>query len=308
MPRSIWTGSITFGLVNVPVKLYSAVSQKEVRFHMLHEKDGGRIRLKRFCSVEDEEVPYDEITKGYEIAKGQYVSIEREELEKFLPRSTKSIDIEDFVELGDIDPVFFEATYYLAPDKGADRAYSLLLEAMKRTNKVGVARIVLRTRQNLCTVRPKGNALVISTMNYADEIVSEDAIEDLPSATAHKPRDKELQMAEQLIESLTSAFEPDKYKDEYREKVLELIRAKAEGEKIEVEEEAPRGKVVDLMAALRASLKSAGKEQEVTGERRTYAHAAKTVRAPVKTKAKKTAGRKPAKARTKKPARKKKTG
>lgn len=303
MPRSLWTGSVSFGLVNVPVKLYSAVSHKEVRFNMLHQKDGGRIQLKRFCSVEDKEVSYDEISKGYEVAKGQYVSVTREELEKFHPRATRSIDIEDFVELEEIDPIFYEATYYLVPDRGAQRAYALLLEAMKRTRKVGVARVVLRTKQYLCAVRPKGNALVISTMNYADELIAEDAIEDLPAASASKLRDKELQMAEQLVDSLSGPFEPDKYKDEYRERVLELIRAKAEGEQIEVErDEAPRGKVVDLMAALRASLQGGGRgrDEEVSGERRHYAQAAHAARAKAPGGKKTKAAKKPAAAKARK--------
>ncbi len=200
MPRSIWSGAISFGLVNVPVKLYSAVSQKEVRFHMVHEKDGGRIRQKRVCSVDGDEVPYEEIIKGYEISPDRYVTVTREELEKFDPKATKSIDIEDFVELEEIDPIFFESTYYLAPDKGASKAYALLLAAMQKTGKVGIARLVLRTKQYLCAVRPKGDALVVSTMNYADEVVSADALEELPALKEFKPKEKELEMAEKLID------------------------------------------------------------------------------------------------------------
>lgn len=259
MPRSLWTGSISFGLVNVPVKLYSAISQKEVRFNMLHAKDGGRIHLKRFCSVEDKEVPYEEISKGYQIAKGQYVEISRDELAKFHPKATKSIDIQDFVDLEEIDPIFYEATYYLVPDKGAERAYTLLMEAMKRTKRVGVAHVVLRTKQYLCAIRPAGDALVLSTMLYADEVVPQSELGGLPDAGELDVNDRELGMAAQLIESLTvESFEPEKFHDDYRERVLALIEAKAAGEEV-VLRPAPQEppKVVDLMAALEASLAAA---------------------------------------------------
>ena len=174
MPRPIWSGSVSFGLVSVPVKLFSATSPKEVRFHMLHDKDGGRIHQKRVCSIDGQEVPWEHIAKGFEISKGRYVTVSREELDAFNPRATKAIEIEDFVDLGQIDPIFYESTYYLVPDRGANKPYALLVEAMKRTNKVGVARFVLRTKQYLAAVRPLGTALAISTMLYADEVVSQD--------------------------------------------------------------------------------------------------------------------------------------
>lgn len=258
MPRPIWTGSVSFGLVSVPVKLFSATSPKEVRFHMLHDKDGARIQQKRVCSADGQEVPWEHIVKGFEISKGRYVTVTREELESFNPRATKAIEIEDFVDLGQIDPIYYESTYYLVPDRGAAKPYALLVEAMKKTGKVGVARFVLRTKQYLAAVRPLGKALAISTMLYADEVVSQDELEDLPDS---KPSERELKMAEQLIASLEAKFDPEKYKDDYREQVLALLERKAEGEEIVAAEplREPRGKVVNLMDALQKSLAAAKK-------------------------------------------------
>jgi DNA end-binding protein Ku len=273
----MWTGAIRFGLVNVPVKLFSATAQKELSFHMLHDKDGGRIRQKRVCAVDGEEVPYDHVVKGYEIHKGQYVEISPEELARYHPKATQAIDIEDFVDLTEIDPIYYDRTYYLAPDRGAGKAYVLLLEAMKEMGKVGIARVVMRTKQYLCAVRPMGGALALSTLLYADEVRSLDEVEALPDEAELAPKPRELQMAKSLIDSLAAPFEPDKYKDEYREQVLKLIEQKAEGEELvgEPAEEAPKGKVVDLMAALEASLQEAK-----GGERRFRAQAAKASREP----------------------------
>ncbi|MGZ6141893.1 MAG: non-homologous end joining protein Ku, partial [Myxococcales bacterium] len=256
MPRPIWTGSISFGLVSVPVKLFSATSPKEVRFHMLHDKDGARIQQKRVCSADGEEVPWEHIVKGFEISKGRYVMVTRGELEAFNPRATRAIEIEDFVGLDQIDPIYYESTYYLVPDRGAAKPYALLVEAMKRAGKVGVARFVLRTRQYLAAVRPLGKALALSTMLYADEVVSQDELEGLPDS---KPAERELKMAEQLIGSLEAKFDAGKYKDDYREQVLALLERKAEGEEIVAEKpaQAPRGKVVSLMDALQKSLAAA---------------------------------------------------
>src|SRR3954471_23162920 len=258
MARPIWSGSISFGLVSVPVKLFSATSQKEVRFHMLHDKDGGRIHQKRVCSIDGDEVPWEHIVKGFEISKGRYVTVTREELESFNPRATKAIEIEDFVDLGQIDPIYYESTYYLVPDKGASKPYALLAEAMRRAGKVGVARFVLRTRQYLAAVRPMGRALAISTMLYKDEVVSQDDLDGLPDSQS-KPGERELKMAEQLIGSLQADFDPKKDKDDYREQVVALLEGTAEGEEIVGEEpaEEPRGKVVNLMDALQKSLAAA---------------------------------------------------
>src|SRR2546430_2091978 len=191
MARPIWSGSISFGLVSVPVKLFSATSPKEVRFHMLHDKDGARIQQKRVCSADGQEVPWEHIVKGFEISKGRYVTVTRAELEAFNPRATKAIEIEDFVDLEQIDPIYYESTYYLVPDRGASKPYALLVEAMKKTGKVGVAKFVLRTKQYLCAVRPLGKALAVSTMLYSDEVGSQDVLEGL-SDVHSKPGEGEL--------------------------------------------------------------------------------------------------------------------
>lgn len=266
MPRSIWSGAIAFGLVNVPVRLYGAVSAKEIRFHMLHDADGGRIRQERVCSVDGEKVAYEHIVKGFEVAKGRYVTLEPSELEAFAPQRTKSIDIEDFVLLEDIDPIYFDASYHVVPDKGAARAYALLISAMHETGRVAVGRMVMRTRQNLCALRPSGRGLLLSTMRYADEIVSQEAVElpDLKSSAS----EREMEMARQLVESLASDFEPEKYRDEYRDRVLELIEKKAEGEEIVAPPVEERAVVVNLADALAASLKEARGKAPARGERR----------------------------------------
>jgi DNA end-binding protein Ku len=256
MPRSMWSGAISFGLVNVPVKLYSAVSRKTVRFHQLNGKTGHRIAQKRVDSATNEEVQYEDIVKGYELTKERYVVITPEELEALDPEKSRTIDIEDFVDIEDIDPIYYDHPYYLVPDKGAAKAYGLLLQAMQESDKVAVARVVLRSKEQLVAIRPApGGVLMMETMIFADEVVPTDEIDDLPEANDLKVSDREVKMAQQLIDSLSSDFEPEKYRDEYREKVLELIERKAAGEEIAVQPEAPEPKKVpDLMAALEASL------------------------------------------------------
>ena len=252
----MWSGAISFGLVNVPVKLYSAVNRKTVRFHQLNGKTGTRIAQKRVDPATGDEVAYEDLVKGYELTKDHYVVITPEELDALDPEKTRTIDIEDFVDLVDIDPVYYDHPYYLIPDKGAAKAYGLLLNAMEESGKVAIARVVIRTKEQLVAIRPApGNVLMMETMIFADEVVPPDQIEDLPDAKELKASDRELKMAQQLIDSLSSDFEPDKYRDEYREKVLELIERKAAGEEIAVQPEAPQPKKVpDLMAALEASL------------------------------------------------------
>jgi DNA end-binding protein Ku len=256
MPRSMWSGAISFGLVNVPVKLYSAVSRKTVRFHQLNGKTGHRIAQKRVDSATNDEVAYEDIVKGYELTKERYVVITPDELDALDPEKTRTIDIEDFVDLSEIDPVYYDHPYYLVPDKGAAKAYGLLLNAMKESDKVAIARVVLRSKEQLVAIRPApGDVLMMETMIFADEVVDPVEIDDLPEAKELKVSDREIQMAQQLIDSLSSDFEPGKYRDEYREKVLELIERKAAGEEIAVQPEAPEPKKVpDLMAALEASL------------------------------------------------------
>jgi DNA end-binding protein Ku len=255
MPRSIWSGAISFGLVNVPVKLYSAVSRKTVRFHQLNRETGNRISQRRVDPDTGDDVSYDDIVKGYELTKDRYVVITPEELEALDPERTRTIDIEDFVDLEEIDPIFYDHPYYLVPDTGATKAYGLLLNAMRESGKVAIAKVVLRSKEQLVAIRPQDELLCMETMIFADEVVSHDSIDELPAASDLKASARELKMAQQLIDSLSTDWEPEKYRDEYREKVLELIERKAAGEEIAVQPEAPQpAKVPDLMAALEASL------------------------------------------------------
>ncbi|HZN88704.1 MAG TPA: Ku protein [Thermoleophilaceae bacterium] len=257
MPRAIWSGAISFGLVNIPVKLYSAVSKKTVRFHQIDSESGARIRQMR-VNPEGEEVPYDQIVKGYEIGPERYVTIEPDELDSIAPEKSRTIDIEDFVDLEEIDPIFFDHPYYLAPDKGAGKAYRLLVDAMDDAGKVAIARVVLRSKENLVAIRPRDGVLAMETMLFADEVIDPDSFDELSDGAEGKTSERELTMAKQLIDSLSSEFEPDKYRDEYRDRVLEMIERKAQGEtiKIEAPPEEPK-KVPDLMAALEASIAAA---------------------------------------------------
>ena len=298
MPRSIWRGAISFGLVNVPVKLYSAVSKKTVRFNQLHDADGVRIQQKRVCPADGEEVPYENIVKGYEIAPDKYVIITPEELEALDPKKTRSIDIEDFVDLDEIDPLYYEHPYYLVPDTGAAKAYRLLLDALRETNKVAIARVVLRSKEYLTAIRPAGEVLTMETMLFADELVPSDKLDELPDDDT-RATDRELAMARQLIESQATEFDPTKYRDEYRERVLDLIERKAQGEDVSVQPDVEEPtEVPDLMAALEASLAAAGSKPAATnGASKAKRPAAK--KAPAKKPAaKKAAAKKPA-ARTK---------
>jgi DNA end-binding protein Ku len=255
MPRSIWTGAISFGLVTVPVKLYSAVNRKTVRFNQLNAKTGSRISQKRVDASTGDEVAYEDLVKGYEISSDRYVVIEPAELEAVEPKKTKTIDIEDFVDLSDIDPIFYDHPYYLAPAAGGAKPYRLLLEAMRETNKVAIAKVVIRSKESLVAIRPAGDVLEMATMLFADEIVDPKRIDDVPTADEIETSQRELDIAKQLVESLAGEFEPGKYSDTYREAVLAMIEKKASGEEIaiqpETEEAAP---VPDLMSALKASL------------------------------------------------------
>ena len=232
----MWSGAISFGLVNVPVKLYSAVSRKTVRFHQLNADTGHRISQKRVDSVTGDEIPYEKIVKGFELTKDRYVVITPEELDSVAPEKTRAIDIEDFVDLEDIDPIYYDHPYYLVPDKGAGKAYGLLLEAMRESGKVAIARVVIRSKEQLVAIRPAaGDVLTMETMIFHDEVVPTDDLDGVPDAKDLKTTDRELKMAQQLIASLASDFEPSKYHDEYREKVLELVERKAEGEEIAIQ-------------------------------------------------------------------------
>ncbi|MEA2159195.1 MAG: end-binding protein Ku, partial [Solirubrobacteraceae bacterium] len=255
MARAIWSGAISFGLVNVPVKLYSATSPKTVRFHQLSSKTGARIKQKRVDPTTGDEVPFEEIIKGYEITPDRYVTIAPEELDALDPKATRTVDIEEFVDLVDIDPIFYDHNYYLAPTAGGAKAYKLLLDAMREAGKVGIGRVVLRSKQQLCALRPAGEALTLTTMLFGDEVLSPDRIDELDALGDAEASERELKMAQQLIASLSADFEPTKYRDEYRERVLELIERKAAGEEIAVQPQAEEPAAApDLMAALEASL------------------------------------------------------
>jgi DNA end-binding protein Ku len=262
MARAIWSGAISFGLVNVPVKLYSATSPKTVRFHQLSSKTGARIRQKRVDPTTDEEVPYEDIVKGYEITPEHYVLISTEELEALDPKATRTIDIEEFVDLAEIDPIYYDHSYYLAPAAGGAKAYRLLVDAMRESEKVAIGRVVLRSKQQLCALRPAGEVLTLSTMLFGDEVLAPDRLDELDSVAEAEATKRELTMAQQLIDSLSADFEPSKYHDEYRERVLDLIERKAAGEEIAAAPEAEEPAAApDLMAALEASLAAVTDEE-----------------------------------------------
>jgi DNA end-binding protein Ku len=255
MARAIWTGAISFGLVNVPVKLYSATSPKTVRFHQLSSKTGARIKQKRVDPSTGDEVAFEDIVKGYELTPDRYVLIEPEELEALDPKATKTIDIEEFVDLAEIDPIYYDHSYYLAPTTGGAKAYQLLLAAMEEADKVAIGRIVIRSRQQLCALRPTGDVMTMSTMLFGDEVLAPDRIDELDAVGEAEASKRELTMAQQLIDSLSAEFDPTKYHDEYRERVLDLIERKAAGEEIAVQPEAEEtAPAPDLMAALEASI------------------------------------------------------
>jgi DNA end-binding protein Ku len=279
MARAIWSGAISFGLVNIPVKLFSAVSKKTVRFHQIDSESGGRVRQKR-VGPDGDEIPYEQIIKGYEIGPERYVTLTPEELEALEPQKTRTIDIEDFVDLDEIDPIYYDHPYYLAPDTGAAKAYQLLVDAMEDANKVAIARVVIRSKENLVAIRPRDGVLAMETMLFADEVVPTDSLEEMATDGEVKTSERELTMARQLIDSLSSDFEPEKYHDEYRERVLDLIERKAQGETIVIEEptEEPE-QVPDLMAALEASIAGA------KGQSKPKPKAKPKKRAPAKKKA-----------------------
>jgi DNA end-binding protein Ku len=263
MARAIWTGAISFGLVNVPVKLYSATSPKTVRFHQLSSKTGVRVKQKRVDPSTGDEVPFEEIVKGYELSPDRYVLIEPEELDALDPKATKTIDIEEFVDIAGIDPIYYDHSYYLAPTAGGAKPYRLLLDAMRAAGKVGIGRVVLRSKQQLCALRPTGEVMTMATMLFGDEVLAPDRLDELDAVSEAEASDRELKMAEQLIESLASEFDPTKFKDEYRERVINLIERKAAGEEIAVQPQAEEPAAApDLMAALEASLAAMKDEPE----------------------------------------------
>jgi DNA end-binding protein Ku len=254
MPRSLWKGAVSFGLVTIPIKLYTATDEKDVSFNMLHRKDGARIKFQRICSEEDVVVENSEIVKGYEISPDNYVLMEDDDFKKVPVDSTRAIEITDFVPLDQIDPIYFQKTYYLEPDKVGAKPFALLREVLKDSQLVALAKVTLRQKEQLCTLRVYGDAIAMETMFYPDELRSAEELE-LPASDI-AIGEKEMKMAKSLVDMLTGDFEPEKYHDNYREALIELIDRKAEGQ--EIKRPAPvAGKVTDLMEALRASVEAA---------------------------------------------------
>jgi DNA end-binding protein Ku len=281
MSRPCWVGSLSFGLVHVPVRLYAAVEPKKVRFHLLHDADGARVQQRRICSADGEEVPYEHVVKGYELRRGQYVEVTRGELEAFEPKSSRNIDLEDFVEMGEIDPMYYAATYHVVPAVGVERQYGLLVAALQRSGRVGLGRMVMRHKGHLCVVRPFGRGLALSTLYYAEELVSQETLTELAVA-GPRPSEQELEMVLRLIESQSTAFEPRRYHDTHRERLLSFLerRARAQAKLREPEParlaaegaEATAGKleafrrIEEGIAALRRGERRPGREaRRVTG-------------------------------------------
>ena len=260
MAHAIWSGSINFGLVTIPVKLFTAVKTDELSFNMLHAKDEGRIKYERICSVDGRPVPWDEIVKGYEYEKGEYVVLTDDDFKKVNPEATQSVDILEFVELDKINPMYFDKPYYLEPTKQGRHAYALLRETLEHTNRVAVARVVIRTKEYIAAVKPIGGALVLELMHWASEIVSADSLE-IPSR--EELPEKEMQMARMLVDTMSvNDFEPEKFTNNYHDELLTMIEARANGKELPKAKKAPaRAKVVNLMDVLARSLEESKKRR-----------------------------------------------
>ena len=264
MARAIWSGSISFGLLNVPVKLYSAVARRNIALREIRESDSARIKHRRVAEGTDDEVPYEKIIKAFEITPGQYVPIGKDEMSALAPEKTRAIEVKDFVDLVQIDPIYFDSPYYLGPADGAERAYSLLAKAMEASGKVAIARFVFRNKEHLAALRANDAVLTLTTMRFADEVVPAADLGDALPEKAPKVAKKEQEMAEQLIESLSTEFDPSAYHDEYREQLMALIERKAEGKEIVASdvEEPQATKAPDLMAALEQSIAAVKGEED----------------------------------------------
>jgi DNA end-binding protein Ku len=256
MARAIWSGSISFGLLNVPVKLYSAVARRGISLREIRQSDGARIRHRRVAEGTDEEVPYEKIIKAFELTKGNYVPLEKGEMEALAPKKTRAIEVQDFVDLDEIDPIYFDSPYYLGPAEGAEKAYSLLASALEKSGRVAIARFVFRNKEHLAAIRASNGVLTLTTMRFADEVVPPGELDDVLPAEKPRVGKREVEMAEKLIDSLTREFDPTAYRDEYREELMSLIERKAQGKEI-VTPEAPEPEATrapDLMAALEESI------------------------------------------------------
>ena len=260
--RPIWSGTISFGLVSVPVRMFSATESKELRFHFLHKDDLAPIGYDKVRKDTGEHVDPDDVVRGFEIEKGRYVPIEEEDLDRLDIELTHSIDICDFVELDEIDPIFYRKAYYLLPEDGAEKPYRLLVRALEETGKVGIAKVVIRNKQHLAALRPYDGVLVLETMYYADEVRKPESVNG--KARLQKA---EVEMAKSLVENLSDSFKPEKYDDTYRKELLDLIKAKAKGKKLPEPAEEEEAEVVDLMAALRESVKETKRKSKPTRKR-----------------------------------------
>jgi len=249
MAHAIWTGAINFGLVTIPVRLFTAVRSNDLSFNLLHAKDEGRIKYERICSEDGKPVPWDEIVKGYEYEKGEYVILTDEDFKKVNPEATQTVDIMEFVELEQINPMFFEKPYYLEPSKQGRHAYALLREALEKSGKVAIARVVIRTKEQIAAVKPIGDALVLEIMHWAEELVDQSTL-DLPAD--RKLPESELKMAKMLIDTMSvDQFEPEKFKNRYADELMAMIEARAAGKELPKPKKAPaRPKVVNLMDVL----------------------------------------------------------
>lgn len=263
--RNLWKGAISFGLVHVPVKLYSATEKKDIKFNYLHEKCKTPIRYERVCPICDTEVGMEEIVKGYEYEKGKYVILKDEDFDNIPVETTKTVEILNFVELKEIDPVYYDKTYYLAPGDGGQKAYELLKQSMENSNRVAVAKVVIRSKESLAVLRVYQNVLVMETMFWPDEIRGTQLMPEIGYEV--NINDNEIKMAANLIDSLTEPFHPEQYQNEYRKALNELIESKITGEEIEIAPKAEPGKVVDLMEALKASIDLAKKERDRAREK-----------------------------------------
>ena len=262
MPRSLWTGTISFGLVSVPVRMFSATESKELRFHFLDKRDLAPIGYDKVRRDTGEHVDNDEIVRGFEVEKGRYVPLEDEDLDRLDIELTKTIDICDFVDLEEIDPIYFRKAYYLLPQEGAEKPYRLLVRALEETGKVAIAKIVIRNKQHLAALRPWNGTLLLETMYYADEVRQPEQVDGKEGL-----RKPEVEMAKSLVENLSDSFDPAKYDDTYRKELLELLRAKAEGEPLPEPKAEEGGEVVDLLAALRESVEKTQKKDSRSRKR-----------------------------------------
>jgi DNA end-binding protein Ku len=270
MARAIWKGSISFGLVNIPIVLYPATKREELKFRLLRKTDLSPVNYKRVAEKDGKEVPWDQIVKGYEYEKGKYVVLQDEDFQRVDIEATQTVDIQDFVELDEIDPIFFYKPYYLEPQKGGDKAYALLRDALKDSKKVGVAKVVIKTREYLAGVKPEDGALVLELMHFADELADTSKLHIPKKVEVGK---REMTMAKSLIDSMSSKWNPEKYKDDYREALMEVIEEKVEAGGKEIEEKprkAPKPtKVIDLVSVLQKSLEETGGKRKTRGKSRT---------------------------------------